>query len=156
MGLAARRSVLQELGYEVETCANGESALAALAAREFRLLITDYKLPDITGQILIGKARKKHTELRVILLSGYADALGLHENNTGADIVIQKSANEVTTLVRAVRKLLQPSRQNAKGIAGGPKKPAGPRKPVTDKPAAEKKPMTRITPPSDRAKRHKR
>lgn len=156
MGLAARRSVLQELGYEVETSSNGESALAALAAREFRLLITDYKLPDITGQILISKAKKKLPELRVILLSGYADALGLHENNTGADIVIQKSANEVTTLVRAVRKLLQPSRQNAKGIAGGPKKPAGtPRKPPTEK-AAEKKPMTRITPAADRAKRHKR
>ena len=134
MGLAARRAVLQELGYEVETCTLSDHALAALGEREFHLLITDYKLPDGNGQTLIAKARKKHTGLKVILLSGYADALGLHENNTGADVVIQKSANEVSVLVRAVKKLLKPSRRTA---ASAPK-PAG------EKP--EKKPMSRVAP----------
>ena len=135
MGLAARRAVLQELGYQVETSTNGEHALAALDEREFQLLITDYKLPDLTGQTLIAKARKKHVALKVILLSGYADALGLHENNTGADIVIQKSANEVNTLVRAVRKLLKPSRKTKAALP-----------PAEKKPDPEKKPMNRITP----------
>lgn len=141
MGLAARRAVLQELGYEVETCISGDHALAALGEREFQLLITDYKLPDGTGQALIAKARKKQAEIKVILLSGYADALGLHENNTGADIVIQKSANEVSTLVRAVKKLLKPSRQTAKARAAA--KNAAEKS--TDK-STEKKPMSRVTP----------
>jgi hypothetical protein len=35
------------------------------------------------------------------------DALGLSEDNTGADVVIQKSANEVSHLVRAVARLLR-------------------------------------------------
>jgi hypothetical protein len=44
------------------------------------------------------------------------DALGLDEKNTGADIVIMKSANEVTHMVRAVKSLLRRI----------PKKPAAP------------------------------
>ncbi|MBY0374025.1 MAG: response regulator [Bryobacteraceae bacterium] len=148
MGLAARRAVLQELGYEVETCISGDHALAALGEREFQLLITDYKLPDGTGQALIAKARKKQTEIKVILLSGYADALGLHENNTGADIVIQKSANEVSTLVRAVKKLLKPSRQTAKARAAAAAK-------HTAEKSTEKKPMSRVT-PAARAHQKKR
>jgi hypothetical protein len=33
--------------------------------------------------------------------------MGLNEDNTGADVVIQKSANEVAHLVRSVNRLLR-------------------------------------------------
>jgi hypothetical protein len=42
-----------------------------------------------------------------VLLSGFVDALGLNEQTTGAEAVIQKSANEVPHLVRAVARLLK-------------------------------------------------
>ena len=42
-----------------------------------------------------------------MLVSGFVDTLGLNEASTGADAVIQKSANEVTHLVRAVNRLLR-------------------------------------------------
>ena len=35
----------------------------------------------------------------MILISGFVDSLGLNEESTGADVVIQKSANEVSHLV---------------------------------------------------------
>ncbi len=50
----------------------------------------------------------------IILLTGFAESLGLRAENTGADVVIQKSANEVANLVRHAKRLLSP-----------PKKPAG-------------------------------
>jgi hypothetical protein len=43
----------------------------------------------------------------IILISGFTDTLGLNEANTGADIVLQKSANEVTHLIRAVNRLIR-------------------------------------------------
>jgi hypothetical protein len=50
----------------------------------------------------------------VILISGFTDTLGLNENNTGADIVIQKSSHEVGQLIRAVNRLLRKQNQPSK------------------------------------------
>lgn len=105
-GLAARKSVLQEAGYTVKTSDSAESALELFGKFEFQLVITDYQLPGLSGADFIQALRARNAALPVVLISGFADALGLHEANTGADIVIQKSANEVTHLVRAVRRLL--------------------------------------------------
>ncbi|MCP5117874.1 MAG: response regulator, partial [bacterium] len=81
----------------------------------FDLVVTDYKMPKMNGVEFIAKARDLKPEIPIILLSGFADALGFDESNTGADIVIQKSANEVNHMVRGVRRLLRKA---------APKKPA--------------------------------
>jgi hypothetical protein len=54
------------------------------------------------------------------------DALGLSEGNTGADVVIQKSANEVSHLVRSVGRLLRrtPPRKTAGSQAAKAKRKA--------------------------------
>jgi len=69
--------------------------------------VTDYKMPRMDGVELIARLRKHAPGLPVILISGFVDALGLNEDNTGADAVIQKSANEVSHLVRSVGRLLR-------------------------------------------------
>ena len=51
--------------------------------------------------------------LPVVLISGFVDSLGLSEDNTGADVVIQKSNNEVAHLVRAVSRLLRRKKTRA-------------------------------------------
>ena len=43
---------------------------------------------------LIERIRKVNPNARIILLSGFVEPLGLTEENTGADAVIAKSANE--------------------------------------------------------------
>jgi CheY-like chemotaxis protein len=71
------------------------------------LVVTDYKMPRMDGLELIVGLRKIQPELPVILISGFVDSLGLSEENTGADVVIMKSANEVSHMVRAVARLLR-------------------------------------------------
>ena len=105
-GLAARKSVLQEAGYTVKTSTSAEDALELFNRFPFQVVITDYQLPGMSGGDFIREVRTRNSALPVVLISGFADALGLHESNTGADIVIQKSANEITHLVRAVKRLL--------------------------------------------------
>lgn len=116
-GLAARRSVLQELGHRVDTCATAVDALELCGKHNFDVVVTDYKMPKMNGVEFIGRLRKLYPGASVILISGFADTLGLDETSTGADVVLQKSANEVQQLIRAVNRLLrkQPS----------PKKPSG-------------------------------
>jgi len=116
MGLVARRAVLEELGYVVTTAGSASEGMKRFVETSFELVITDYKMPRMSGIQLIEKIRKEAPAIPIILLSGFAEALGLDEKNTGADIVIQKSANEVTHMVRGVRKLLRKRKT--------PKKPA--------------------------------
>ena len=105
-GLLARRSVLEALGYRITPASSAQEALAHFAQTEFDLVITDYKMPQMDGLELIVRIREQSPAIPVILLSGFVDALGLDEKGTGADVVLQKSANEVNQLVRSVHRLL--------------------------------------------------
>jgi len=107
MGLLARRSVLEELGHHVATSSTGQDALDLCGKQRFDIIITDYKMPKMNGVELIGRLRKLDSNYSIILISGFADALGLNEGNTGADIVLQKSANEVSHLIRSVNRLMR-------------------------------------------------
>ena len=106
-GLSARKSVLEELGHRIAAVSSGAEALEVFAAQKFDLVVTDYKMPRMDGLELIKRLRKQAPAVPVVLVSGYVDTLGLNEASTGADVVIQKSANEVTHLVRSVGRLLR-------------------------------------------------
>lgn len=105
-GIVARRRVLEDLGHTVKTAANGEAASDLFSAEKFDLVITDYKMPRLNGVELIRKLKKVRADVLTILLSGFVEPLGLNEQNTGADLVLAKSAGELGHLVRAIDRLL--------------------------------------------------
>ena len=106
-GIIARRSVLEELGYSVVSAGCGLDALRTVEQQAFDLIITDYKMSPMDGRELISKLRERSFQNPIILLTGFAESLGLNPESTGADVVIQKSANEVSSLVRHTKRLLQ-------------------------------------------------
>jgi CheY-like chemotaxis protein len=118
LGLAARRSVLEELGHKVVTSSAPQDALELCGKQRFDVVVTDYKMPKMNGVEFITRLRKQHPTLSVILISGFTDTLGLNENNTGADIVIQKSSHEVGQLIRAVNRVLRKQHQPSKKPVG--------------------------------------
>jgi CheY-like chemotaxis protein len=105
-GVIARRSVLEELGYQVVTAGCGPDALHLHDQHNPDLIITDYRMSPMDGLELIAHLRKRGFQKPIILLSGFAEALGMRSENTGADVVIQKSSNEVANLVRYTKRLL--------------------------------------------------
>ena len=118
MGLEARKAVLEELGHRITAAATPTEAKVIAVAHKFDLVITDYRMPEMTGTELIQWMRGQGMACPIILISGFVDTLGLTEENTGADMVIQKSSHEVSHMVRAVKSLLRP------------KKPAGSQAPA--------------------------
>jgi CheY-like chemotaxis protein len=114
LGLAARRSVLEELGHKVITSGAPQDALELCGKQRFDIVVTDYKMPKMNGVEFITRLRKLHPAALVILISGFTDTLGLNESNTGADVVLQKSAHEVALLIRAVNRLLRKQRTPSK------------------------------------------
>jgi len=98
-GLLVRCSLLEEVGYSVQKATNGEEGLKLFNSSRFDVVVTDYRMPRMNGVELIQKIRKVNPNIRVILLSGFVEPLGLTEENTGADVVIVKSSNEAARLV---------------------------------------------------------
>jgi CheY-like chemotaxis protein len=105
-GLSARKALLEEQGFITATAMNGEEAFEALSKTTFDLMVTDFRMPKMNGIELIQCVRPLHPALRIIMLSGFVEALGLDEKSTGADIVIAKGANEISHLLRSVARLL--------------------------------------------------
>ena len=119
MGLSARRSVLQAVGHMVTTASSGVEALELFRGGAFDLVVTDYKMPEMTGVELIVELRKISPNLPIVLISGFTDTLGLTEANTQADAVLQKSSNEVAQLTRAVSRLLIKAQRKPPGTSKG-------------------------------------
>lgn len=64
--------------FDVTRCPNGEDALALLAEREFEVLITDHKMPRMTGLELLDRIGDRHARMVRVLLSGYTDVPEVH------------------------------------------------------------------------------
>jgi CheY-like chemotaxis protein len=112
-GLAARRAVLQGEGYAVTAFNSPKEAIDQFAAGAYDLVVTDYRMPAMNGVEVIQALREQRPDIRVVLVSGMVEVLGLNEQNTGADAVIAKTNTEVPNMVRAVNRLLRSKRKPA-------------------------------------------
>ncbi|OYV97048.1 MAG: hypothetical protein B7Z68_04355, partial [Acidobacteria bacterium 21-70-11] len=65
--------VLGALGYAVTAAASGEEAGALPSEPGYDLLITDFMLPGISGADLSAVLRARWPQLRVVMMSGYAE-----------------------------------------------------------------------------------
>jgi len=105
-GLLARKSVLEEHGYQVDPYSSPLEALTQFGEETYDLVVTDYRMPKMTGSELIAGIRAIRPTVPVVLISGVVDVLGLDEKTTGADVVVPKNSTEITHLIRAVQRLL--------------------------------------------------
>jgi CheY-like chemotaxis protein len=63
---------LEDFGYAVATAASGEEALPALLGdREIALVITDVRMPGMSGLELADEIRRRRPDVKVVLISGY-------------------------------------------------------------------------------------
>jgi CheY-like chemotaxis protein len=110
-GILARKSVLEELGYQIISASSAEDALLLVKEHRVDLVVTDFKMREMDGVGFIAALRSGGLNVPVILLSGFADKLGFNERSTGASLVIQKSGNEVDPLLRGIKRLLTPAKK---------------------------------------------
>src|SRR5256885_3712986 len=66
-------SFLKSQGFDTVPVASGEKALEALRGAEFNMMISDVRMPGISGLETLRQARKEHTVLPVLLVTAYAD-----------------------------------------------------------------------------------
>ncbi len=98
---------LKKEGYEVDTAADGESALALFAKNQYDLIILDRMLPGMEGTDVLKKIRSVNADIPVIMLTAKAEeADKLKGFDMGADDYVTKpfSMMELKARVRAMLK----------------------------------------------------
>ncbi|MCC6523048.1 MAG: PAS domain S-box protein [Polyangiaceae bacterium] len=68
--------ILERAGWEPSVAADGAAALelARAAAQPFHVLVTDLRLPDMTGLDLAARLLALYPELRIVVTTGFVDA----------------------------------------------------------------------------------
>src|SRR5438067_1387635 len=74
---AGQRSLLDSFltgqGFETFPVPSGERALEVLRTQEFSMMISDVRMPGLSGLETLRRARKEHATLPVLLVTAYAD-----------------------------------------------------------------------------------
>jgi DNA-binding response OmpR family regulator len=63
---------LQRIGYEVDEASSGEEALDMMGKREYEVVLTDIRMPGLTGVDLLKRIKDLSPDAIVILMTGYA------------------------------------------------------------------------------------
>jgi two-component system response regulator FixJ len=105
---------LQMVGYQVMLAANGSAALETLAAGEFDLVLTDVRMPGMTGLELLRELGAKQASLPTIVITGHGDiSLAVEAMKAGAVDFIEKPFEE-EAILRAVRMAEQRARKEGR------------------------------------------
>lgn len=109
---AIAREMLEEQGWQVHTCNDGNVAIEHISGGiHYDSLLVDYGLPGINGLELVQRARKlvHHACTPIVMLS--ATPVGLAAREAGADVFLQKP-QDVISLVETIGRLLRPRDSN--------------------------------------------
>ncbi|MCD4686205.1 MAG: response regulator transcription factor [Anaerolineae bacterium] len=122
---------LQRVGYQVHTAASGEEALEMLDRQPYDVVLTDIRMPGLTGVELLAKIKEHSSDVVVILLTGYASLetaieslrLGAHDYlvkpSSSQDIRDSVSRGlERARNLRHRRVLLRTIRDNVEALTG--------------------------------------
>ena len=66
-------SFLRSQGFETVVVDSGERALETLRAGKFDMMISDVRMPGLTGLETLRRARKEHAALPVLLVTAFTD-----------------------------------------------------------------------------------
>lgn len=77
--------------YAISTATDGDEAIELIKQQSFDLIITDMKMPKVTGEEVVKFAKENSPNSKVIIVSGYSSLYSVSESvEYGADGFISK------------------------------------------------------------------
>ncbi len=111
---------LASVGYSVYTAPGVAEALAIIETTPVDLVVTDFKMPKISGMDLVRHIRENHKDMEVIMITGYPSVAGaVTAVKTGAEEYLAKPFTDAE-LFAAVRQALDKLRRRRLGRAQPP------------------------------------
>jgi DNA-binding NtrC family response regulator len=119
------RLLLEFEGFDVATASDGIKALETLENSDFRMVITDFNMPKMSGLELAVKVREQHPKIHVVLVTAN-ELSDIVEDAADAGIsrIFSKPVN-METLVTTIRSSLYPksTQRDQKGSVNNEKYP---------------------------------
>jgi DNA-binding NtrC family response regulator len=109
------QQIFRHMDYTVETRDNGIAGLQALEADRFDVILTDLRMPDVSGMDVLRRARERAPDVAVIMITGHAAVdSAIEAMKAGAFHYIAKPfrIDEVREIVRQAVEFSQLRRDN--------------------------------------------
>lgn len=101
--------MLRDQGFNVTLAESGDAAATILDTGKFHLLLTDVRMPGIKDGIDSAiHARQQNPQLPVVIVSGYAEGLGLRLKNLRGNTTFLSKPFPMKDLVNVIRSGLAP------------------------------------------------
>jgi len=101
-------TILKEEGYRVDEAKNGREGLAKVIAGDYALVITDLKMPALSGLELLQEGRKQKPEARWIVITAFGSIENAVEAmKAGADDYLTKPFHDPGDLRRVIQRVLR-------------------------------------------------
>ncbi len=99
--------MLESLGYQVLTAANGREALEVCqAVKGIDLVITDLVMPEMGGEQLMQELRKATPDLKILALTGYVMEKSRGELKDAGFLDVVYKPFDVDVLAQIIRRAL--------------------------------------------------
>jgi two-component system response regulator AtoC len=112
--------ILEQEGYTVVLVECFNEAMAKLAAENYDIVLSDIKMPEISGFELLKTIKSKWPQTAVIMMTGYGDAYSVKEAlMLGADEYVTKpfKSHEISLIVeRAYWRLMASKNKNQASV----------------------------------------
>ena len=85
--------ILHKLGYEVTTCEKPKHALQLLQSHpnRYQLIMSDYSMPEMSGEDFIKQVRRLHPALPIVMVTGFSDMANSETcKSWGCDAIVAK------------------------------------------------------------------
>lgn len=96
------------LGLPVDTAPDARTAQRKLREQGYAAVITDQRMPGMTGSELLAWVQAERPQVRRVLMSAYLEALLGPESAAGQPQLLLRKPLEVRDMVPALRELLGP------------------------------------------------
>jgi len=105
--------VLEDAGYAVDVAENGKEAVEKTMTNAYNLALIDFRLPDMTGSMLITEMMRTAPRMVKIIVTGYPSLNNVVDAvNRGADGYVIKPFS-VDELLNTVKKKLKKQEEDA-------------------------------------------
>ena len=100
--------ILREEGYRVQSAEDGKEALEKIQNADFDLVITDLKMPKLSGIDLMREIQKEKPEIRWIIITAYGSISNAVEAvKAGAADYLTKPFRDPEELRHVIRRVLK-------------------------------------------------
>ena len=98
---------LESRGFSVESATNGSEALQVMAKSQVNLIVTDMRMPKMSGAEFIGALKSKKETSRIPIIVVTSRANGSCKPDERADFVIYKDIDVETQLDAALEAVIE-------------------------------------------------